>query len=263
MYHQIGNGELYRVTLPNTVWPAAVQGLGAFYTPKDGSRYNRPHQRTVSCSEDPHVAITEAAFYQALKWREAIASSLTRAVAYPFHSQHLFWAFRIDPCPLVIDLEHAAAARAFGYSPHVVTNPSQNYWATQDIADQVRGYTPPLGSPDPPPEGVRSPSVRTPKIGDYQPKQLALFVMDKEPIVPFDQRSQLSAKMLLELEFFAAPPVGGAVDYHSLAINWTKPKFRLTPIPGEPAFSVVPAFVGRPGGNAIQLSRWRVVNICF
>ncbi len=164
MYYQIGDGDLYRVTWPNMVWPAPVQGLGAFYTPKDGSRYNRPHQRTVSCAEDPLVAITEAAFYQALRWREAIASSFVLAVAYPFHSEHLFWTFRIDPRPPIIDLEHAGAALTFGYSPHVVTNPSQNYRATQDIADKVRGYTPPLGSPDPPPEGVRSPSVRTPRV---------------------------------------------------------------------------------------------------
>jgi hypothetical protein len=120
-------------------WPEPVQGLGAFYTPKDGSRYNRAHQRTVSCSEDPLAAITEAAFYQALKWREAIASSLTHAVAYPFHSEHLFWAFRINPRPPVIDLEHAGAVAVFGYSPHVVTNPGQNYRATQDVADMVRG----------------------------------------------------------------------------------------------------------------------------
>jgi hypothetical protein len=49
--------------------------------------------------------MTEAAFYQALKWREAIASSLLNPVAYPFHSEHLFWVFRIDPSPPVIDLE--------------------------------------------------------------------------------------------------------------------------------------------------------------
>ena len=162
MYYQIGAGDLYRVTRPNTVWPVPVGGDGAFYTPKNGSRYNRPHQQTVA-------AITEAAFYQALMWREAIASSLTKAVAYPFHSEHLFWAFRIDPRPPVIDLEHAGAVIAFGYSPHVVTNPSENYTATQDIADKVRGHASPLGSPDPTPEGVRAPSVRTPTVGEYQP----------------------------------------------------------------------------------------------
>jgi hypothetical protein len=263
MYYQIGGGHLYRVTRPDTVWPAPVQGLGAFYTPRDGSRYNRPHQLTVSCSEDPLVAITEAAFYQALKWREAIASSLIHGITYPLRSEHLFWAFQINPRPPVIDLEHENAIVAFGYSPHVLTNPSQNYRATQEIADAVRGYTPPVGSPDPLPEGVRAPSVRAPRLGAYQPKQLALFVINRPPIEPFDQRSQLSAKMLLEFEFFAAPPVNGVVDYRSLAINWTKPKFRLTVIPGEPSITPVPALVGRPGGSAIPLNRWRVVNVCY
>ena len=153
MYHQIGAGDLYRVTRPDTVWiepdqKEPVQGLGAFYTPKDGNRYNRTQQCTVSCSEDPLVAITEAAFYQALKWREAIAWSLIKTVTYPLRSEHLFWAFQIDPHPPVIDLEDAAAVVAFGYSPHVVTNPSQNYRATQEIADAVRTHAPPLGAPD-------------------------------------------------------------------------------------------------------------------
>ena len=191
-------GDLYRVTRPGTVWPDPVRGLGAFYTPPNGSRYNRIHQMTVSCSEDPLVAITEAAFYQALKWRDSIASSLVNAVTYPLRSSHFFWAFQVNPRPPVIDLEHANATVAFGYSPHVVTNPSQNYMASQYVADAVRGYMPPLGQPHPAPEGVQAPSVRTPKVAGYQPKQLALFVIDKHPILPFDQRSQLSAKMLLE-----------------------------------------------------------------
>ncbi len=178
-------------------------------------------------------------------------------------------AFRIDPRPPVIDVEHAAAGVAFGFSPHVVTNPGQNYRATQDIADLVRDFIPPVGSPDPIPEGVRAPSVRTSKVGAYQPKQLALFVMEKNPPAPhppivfFDQRSNLSAKMRLEYKFSAAPPANGPVDYQSVAINWTKPKFRLSTIAGEPSISPVPALAGRPGGNPILLNRWYAVTICL
>jgi RES domain len=263
MHYQLGPGDLYRGTRLHTVWPEPVRGLGAFYTPTGGSRYNRIHQLTVSCSEDPLVAITEAAFYQAIKWREGIASSLLHPLTYPLRSEHLFWAFRIYPRPTVIDLEHATAIATFGYSPLVVTNPGQNYSATQDIADAVRGYTPPRGSPDPLPEGVRAPSVRTPRIGDHQPKQLALFVMDRDPIVPFVERSQLSAKMRLEFEFFAALPVSGPVEYQSAAVNWMKPKFRLTAIHGEPSLSPVPGLAERSGGKPIPLNRWRAVNICF
>ena len=269
MFYQIGGGDLYRVTRPNTIWPVPVRGDGAFYIPKNGNRYNGPHQKTLSCSEDPLAAITEGAFYQALEWRDAIANSLVNAVAYPLVSEHDFWAFRIDPLPPVIDLEHAGARVAFGYSPHVVTNPGQNYRATQAIADSVRVFAPPVGSPDPIPEGVRAPAGRTPKIGAYQPKQLALFGMEKNPpaphppIVLFDQRSNLSAKLHLEYKFFAASPASGPVGYQSVAINWTKPKFRFSTIRGEPSISPVPVLVGRPGGKAISLNRWLTVNICY
>jgi hypothetical protein len=88
MFYQLGAGDLYRVTRPNTAWPEPVQGLGAFYVPAGGNRYNTTHQPTVSCSEDPLVVLTEAAFYQALAWREAIAFSRINAVAYPFQSEH-------------------------------------------------------------------------------------------------------------------------------------------------------------------------------
>lgn len=155
MYYQIGSGDLYRVTGPNTTWPEPVQGLGAFYLPKGGNRYNTAHQLTVSCSEDPLVVISEAAFYQASKWRGAIADSLINAITYPLCSEHLFWAFRINPLPPVVDLEDPLAVAHFGYSPHVVTNPGQNFRATQEVATSVRGHVPPLGSPDPIPDGMR------------------------------------------------------------------------------------------------------------
>jgi hypothetical protein len=263
MYYQIGAGDLYRVTRSNTIWPEPVQGYGAFYVNKAGNRYNAAHQVTVSCSEDPLVAVSEAAFYQAFTWREAIASSLINAVTYPLRSEHLFWAFRIDPLPPVVDLEEPIAVASFGYSPHVVTNPGQNYLATQLVANSVRTHTPPVGSPDPIPEGVRAPSVRTPMVGPYQPKQLALFVIHRAGVVPYDQRSTLVARMRLEFEFFAAPPVGGGVTYHSVAINWTKPKYRLSAIPGEPSIGPVPVLLGRPGGKGIPLNRWLGLSICY
>lgn len=241
MYYQIGAGSLYRVTRNNTIWPDPVRGLGAFYLPQGGNRYNAVHQVTVSCSEDPWVAICEAAYYQALKLRDAIASSLINAVTYPFRSEHFFWGFQINPLPPVVDLETPMAAALFQYSPHVLTNPGQNYLATQSVANAVRSYTPPIGSPDPQPEGIFAPSVRTPRTGDYQPKQLALFVINRPELIPYDQRSTLTTKMRLEIEFFAAAPIGGAVEFQSTGINWTNPKFRLTAIRNEPSINPLPA----------------------
>jgi hypothetical protein len=263
MYHEIGAVDLYRVTGPNTTWPAPIRGLGAFYLPRRGNRYNTQHQVTVSCSEDPLVAISEAAYYQASSLRDAIASSLINAVTYPFRSESVFWAFRIDPPLPVIDLEDPIAQASFGYSPHVITNPGQNYLATQSVADSVRAHVSPKGSPDPLPEGVRAPSVRTPRVGAYQPKQLALFVIPRPGVVPYDQRSTLVARMKLEFEFLAVNPGRGSVTYQSTAINWTRPKYRLSMIPGDPFVKPVPALVGRPGGKAIPLNQWLSLNICY
>ncbi len=263
MYYQVGAGDLYRVTAPNTKWPEPVQGLGAFYLLKGGNRYNAAHQVTVSCSEDPLVVITEAAFYQASNWRESIASSLINPVTYPLRSEHLLWAFRIDPPPSVVDLEDPIAVTHFGFSPQVVTNPGQNYRATQEVANSVRTFRPPVGSPDPIPDGVRAPSVRTPKMGMYQPKQLALFVTNRAGAIPYDQRSFLAARMRLEFEFLAAPPVGGEVTYQSVAIDWWRPRYRLSAIPGGPPIGPVPAFAGRPSARAIPLNRWLVASICY
>jgi hypothetical protein len=175
----------------------------------------------------------------------------------------MFWAFQIGlPLP-VVNLEDPIAVATFGYSPHVVSNPGQNYRATQEVANLVRTHRPALGSPNPLPEGIRAPSVRTPRVQAYQPKQLALFVINRTGVVPYDQRSTLVAKMRLELEFFAAQPVGGPVDYQSAAVNWTKPKYRLSLIPGEPALAPIPALAGRPGGKAIPLNRWINLEICY
>lgn len=263
MYYQIGTGDLYRATGDRTIWPDPVRGLGAFYLPPGGNRYNTAHQVTVSCSEDPWVAICEAAFYQGLKLRAAISSSLINALTYPFRSEHLFWGFQINPLPPVINLESPVATALFQYSRHILTNPSQNYLATQSISNAVRYHVPPMGSPDPLPEGILAPSVRTPRVGTYKPKQLALFVIQRPGLLPYDQRSTLTAKMKLEIEFFAAPPVGGPVNFQTSAIDWMKPKFRLSAIAGEPSIGPIPVLAGRPGAKPIPLNRWLGLNICY
>jgi hypothetical protein len=262
MYYPIGPGSLYRVTATNTAWPNPVKGHGAYYLPKQGNRYNRTQQLTVSCSEDPWVAITEGAYYQAMKWQNDIASSRINAVSYPLRSEHLFWAFRINPLPNVIDLENPLAVATFSYSPHVLTNPGRNYTGTQEIADDVRTYTPPLGSANPRPEGVKAPSVRTPRVGTFQPFQLALFVLEVPNIVPYDQRSVLVAKMCLEYEFLAAHD-RSQVTFTTGAIDWVRPRFRISAIHNEPSVSPIPALDGRPGSKPIRLNRWLTLSICY
>jgi hypothetical protein len=83
-------------------------------------------------------------------------------------------------------------------------------------------------------------------------------------IVPFDQRSTLIVKLRIEFEFLAVTPVAGSADYHSIVIDWMRPQFRITPIPGEPSISLIPVFPGRPGSEAILLNQWyRSVSICY
>ncbi len=256
MDYTIGPGNLYRVTSAATSWPMPVTGHGAYYVSSQGNRYNRTDQLTVYCSEDPVVAITEGAFYQAMKWHNAMAYSRFNPITYPLKSEHILWAFRIDPLPAVVDLENAAALARFSHQPHILLNPSREYARTQELADDVRSYVPPPGSPDPRPEGVKAPSIRTPRKGPFQPQQLCLFVRDMAGIVPYDQRSNLIAKLRIEYEFLALTPVAGSANYHSIVIDWIRPKFRITPIAGEPSISPIPAFPGRPGGKGVRLNRW-------
>ncbi|MCI0462246.1 MAG: RES family NAD+ phosphorylase [Gemmataceae bacterium] len=177
MYHPIGQGTpLYRVTSLSEAWPNPLLGLGAYFT--QGGRYNRPQQQTVYTSDDPLVAITEAAFYQALNWHRRLALHRFLPVAYPLESEHWLWCFTLDPAPPVIDLLHANAQHAFPHPPHLLLTPSQQYEGTQGLADHIRAYLPPDGSAHPRPEGLRAPSVRTPHRGTFQPAQFVLFVMN-------------------------------------------------------------------------------------
>jgi hypothetical protein len=101
-------------------------------------------------------------------------------------------------------------------------------------------------------------------VGGYYIELVEVFVrILPARIIPYDQRSHLTAKMRLEIEFFAAEPVGGAVNFQTRAINWSKPTFRLTAIAGEPSIGLVPALAGRPGGRPVPLNRWLSLNICY
>jgi len=264
MYYPIEHGPLFRVASfsSGNMWPDPVMGYGAYYVPREGSRYSGPHQLTLYCAEDPLVAVTEGAFYQALKWQHDIASFLMKAVTYPLRSEHLLWAFRIDPRPAVIDMESALASNHFGYSPHLLLNPIRAYSGTQKVADDVRTYTPPSGSGLPIPEGMKVPSVRTPCVRGFQPHHLSLFVNIAPGSAPYNQRAQLVAKMKIEFEFLTHSPPN-FVAYQSPRINWSAPRFRVTPIAGEPVLSPIPAYPGRPHARAYALNRWHRIEIAF
>jgi RES domain len=266
MHYPIGQGPLFRVASATSgnAWPDPVMGLGSYYLSRDGNRYSRPHRLTVYCAEDPLVAITEGAFYQALRWQNDIASFPMKTVAYPLRSEHLLWAFLLDPRPPLIDMESTLARHHFGYPPHLLLNPSRSDSGTQAMADVVRTYTPPAGSGQPNPEGMNVPSVRTPYAGGFPPHRFALFVMNTPASMPYDQRSRLVAKMKIEFEFeFLTHSPANPVGYSSPRINSHEPKFRVSLIPGEPVLAHVPAYPGRPQARTYPLNRWHRIRIVF
>jgi hypothetical protein len=105
----------------------------------------------------------------------------------------------------------------FTFPPHMLLNPALNprrglqlagqsadrdYFGTQELADEIRAFIPPAGSPKPRPEGIRAPSVRTAAVSGYQPSMLALFFFDpKLGWVPYENRASLIAQWDLVLEF--------------------------------------------------------------
>jgi len=255
MYHSIPPGtRLYRVTRLDEIWPEPLKGLGAFYT--EGGRYNRVRQPTVYASDDPLVPITEVAFHQARVWQNAIAMFHVRPADYPLRSQHMFWSFTIDPPPAVIDLEHPSALSRFQHPPHALLNPCLNYEGLRDLSDKVFSYKAPAGSLDPRPEGLKAPSVRTPRRGGFQPYQFALFVVPPSVNRSLESRSSLVESWVLTLEFQEAGhswPVG----FSSKAISWTTPRFRLD------SSSLAPAHPGpgRPGSKPYRTGRWYRIKV--
>jgi hypothetical protein len=272
MYYTLNPGaRLYRVTSTNTVWPTPLLGQGAFFT--HGGRFNRTGQATVYCSEDPLVVITEQAFYQALDWHRAISSQRLNPIAFPLVSHYVLWCFSIDPPPAIIDLEHSQAMSTFQYSPHFVHNPSLNprpgvqllyqpaardYTGTQGLADDIRVYLPPAGVNQPRPEGIKFPSVRSPRKYRFQPYNLALFVMDPKLQVPYQDRSASIDQWELTIEFLEKSS-GDPVTFDTQEIDWEQPRFQIGPAGGN----AIPEYPRRPRAMAFNTGQWYRVDICY
>jgi hypothetical protein len=274
MYYTLDAGaKLYRVTSPDTVWPTPLLGQGAYFT--HGGRYNRAGQATVYCSEDPLVALTEAAFYQALEWQLRISTTQRfRTMTYPLVSDHILWCFTLDSSPPLIDLEHSQAQHTFQYPPRLIHNPSLNprhgvqivgqppsrdYTGTQELADLIRAYLPPPGANPARPEGVKAPSVRMRRKYNFQPSQLALFLMDPRIQVPYENRTTLVDQWRLRLEFEQARP-RQSVTNSTVEIGWTAPRFQLGPV-GHPA---VLACARRPRAIDYAVApQWHLLEIRF
>ncbi len=119
--------------------------------------------------------------------------------------------------------------------------PSRDYTGTQELADDIRAYLPPPGSTHTRPEGVKAPSIRVRKKYNFQPFQLALFVMDPFVHVPYTSRATLVNQWQLRLEFEDSRS-RRSVTNTTVEIEWVAPRFQL----GPPGYPSVPAYAGRP-----------------
>jgi RES domain len=240
----------YRAADRGLRWSQILTGLGAFLGNKKTGRYHGSRQRTVYAASDPLVAITEAAYYEALgvQWRigTTILSQTHRLPPLRARSFRL-WAFRLDPPPTVIDLEDPGAQPIFNHPPFVLRNPTANdYRPTQDLMDAVFNLPPNAAGQKA--WGVKAPSARTPRVALgppgqwFSPFQYAFIVQPHQQRLPATRLDSWD----LEVEFLDLD-TQAPVTAHTTAVDWERPRFNLVPRAGAPT---IPAFVGRPGALA-------------
>ena len=261
MYFQLAPGtHCYRGTQPDEDWSQVLQGLGAHFN--RGGRYNVNDQRRVYLSDDPLVAVTETAFYQANTWQDAIGSGLDGRLRprFPLRSKHLLWSFTIDGSHSIVDLMHEDAVRHYGFLPCALLNPGRSYRTTRELAVLIREHPTPAR---PAARGFKAPSVRTPRTEFFQPYQYVLF-----PSVPEEnQLDSLTGALVrswsLTIEFLDED--NRPVTEHTRSINWTQPRFRLSqprrtdtgnrgPVPANPA---------RPGAIEYRPGTWYPIVIKY
>jgi hypothetical protein len=94
---------------------------------------------------------------------------------------------------------------------------------------------------------------------NFQPFDLALFVMDPAIQTPYANRATLVEPWELQLQFEQARP-HGPVALGTAKIDWTGPRFQLGPA-GHPP---VPAYSGRPKAMAYGVApRWYPIEIRY
>jgi hypothetical protein len=245
--------RLYRVSRPLDIWPAPVHGLGSFFN--QGGRYNSPHQLTVYTSDDPLAALTEYAFHQIVDWCGTAARG--QPLPSPLQATARLWCFTCAHRLPLINVSHQTARGQFHFPAHAPFNPhDRDYSCTQQLANQIRNFVPP--QPRTRAEGLFAPSIRTPRVGAYQPSQAVLFVF---PLGvgpgPLDQSCQHMADWEVELEVRSVG-VRGRVGPSTLRIDWLTPRFRLhgNPAPVQPA-------AGRPRGAVIAPNTWHNLPVKF
>jgi hypothetical protein len=204
----------YRATRIGTTWSKVLRGDGAFYT--DGGRYNTTHQPTAYTADDPIVAISELAFYQAMSWQRDIGSRLTPDLEFPLVSEHLLWCFTLDNPPKILDLSNDISRQVFTYHRFALVNPSSYHQATRELADKIRMHP---NAEAPNVGGLKAPSVRAIPVGGGYACQTVLFPGPK------GIKASRVGRLNLTLEFLDGG--GQSVDGETAVINWSDLRFQL------------------------------------
>jgi hypothetical protein len=254
----------YRVIGPGRRWSDVLSGKGTFYAGQKGSRYNNLGLKTVYAASDPLVSVTEAAFYEALGWHERIGSALltNQHKLAPFgRASGRLWAFQLNPPPTVIDVEDPQALQTFRYPPHVLRNPTNEWYKpTHDLMNAAVSFPAPTGGPKA--WGVKAPSVRTPRLvvagqPPFQPFQYAFALQPNQQALPGHAVDCWN----LEIEFLDSSRQ--PVTAQTAIVDWRRPRFRLRPRGGNWRGAPVPAFPGRPNATACQPNTWYDLEINF
>jgi hypothetical protein len=249
---------LYRAAPLKLPWSRVLNGLGAYHGERTVGRYHSPRQRTVYATPDPLVAITESAFYEALARQKAIERTvlLQQPQLLPFSNTVCrLWAFRLNPPPVVIDLEDPMALQVFGHPPYVLRNPaSASYVPTQDLIDAV--FMHPANAQGQKAWGVKAPSVRTPRVRQYRPYQYVFILQPNQKRLPATALGSWD----LQVEFVDL--TGQPVTRHTSLVDWRRPRFQLLPRRGAAAASL-PPFAERPNATAYQPNQWYRARILY
>jgi len=240
---------LYRVTRVAADWQEVISGMGAYHSL--GGRYNGPQQRTVYAAQDPLVAITEQAHYEAGAWQDRI-DDIAGSAANGLASEHLLWLLELTAPLHVIDVDHPQAFATFHHSPLILRNPGRKkYTLTRQLADQVRVHPNPV---NPTAMGLHAPSARTPSFAGYSPTQEALFVTDPvHHLIP----ARRVRRWQLTIEFLDGNNQG-PVNPHSVIVSWGRPRFEV-----RGARTAIPAFAGRPHSQTFHIRTWYPFDVAF
>jgi RES domain len=250
----LASTHFYRVTEKGRTWPDVLSGAGAYFS--FGGRYNRVQQKTVYAAEDPLVSISEFAFHQAVYLQKLVGGGplssqppLPRPLL-PLVSEHFLWCFTLRSAPRVVNVEDPVALHTFRHYSHELLNPSaENYHRTAMLADQIRSYPAPN---DAVAQGILAPSVRTPTLGAYVPRQYVFFVPPGVISIPGTQVRRWN----VTLEFRDLH--SQTVTAKTREIDWPRPWFRL-----GGSRRPVPAFGQRPHSHPFDPGTWYQIEVRF